>query len=216
MNELDISASSVKSLTASLSGTAFNQKEAWHKEWEKAQLQQSKQNELYKESNKSADLEGRSSGVDKLNMEQAIGFQETIPSGVKAAGIEFDTTTIKNVNKTNDVPHIKIDTSTAIKTSDLGVVQVKSFAVGNNSEKEAVLQRKNIENLAEKYTSKFNMQNLSLVINKNGIKIIFRDYRMSEEKINLIINEIKDELGKMNLPVSDTMVNGLNYNENNY
>jgi hypothetical protein len=67
--------------------------------------------------------------------------------------------------------------------------------------------------LQSAYRSQFMLQNLKLVPDGDGVRVIFRDYRLDARAIGNVIEKLKQDLKSLGITVYDIMVNGHNYED---
>lgn len=65
-----------------------------------------------------------------------------------------------------------------------------------------------LRNLQTAYRSQFMLQNLKLVPEGEGVRIIFRDYRLDEKSTGLLIDRLKQDLKSLGIDVRGVIVNG--------
>lgn len=69
------------------------------------------------------------------------------------------------------------------------------------------------EILTSKQMSNYQVKNLSVILSENGLKIIFRDYRATDNEISKVIFKIKENIKALKIPIESVLVNGHVYSD---
>jgi len=210
INQLQVSVVSKESSNDSM---AFSKKNAWKNEWEKAQLDNS-----------------TDKNSDNTKSEENIKFKNDDSKSVNHLEISSDNIKIDSsmIEKNADITDYSQSLGNAIPYNSVKQVAYSVFSnesinnlnvnmsfnalikAGVSIDKSAYASGV-IEKTEILFNNKFMLQNLNVVKNTEGVKILLRDYKLDDEQLNAIVNEIKTVLGEFGIDVNKAIVNGVVY-----
>ncbi|MCW8932941.1 MAG: hypothetical protein OQL19_22205 [Gammaproteobacteria bacterium] len=186
--------------------SSFNQKQGWLNELEKAQklisdsdkFSQSKKEAVEQEKNlNSVDIKDSSIVLKKSDFSRDITRTET----------HFISDSFASPNFMNSNESLRTHKQVLLQQSEL---MPNSNKMLNNElvQNKQILRKQNLENLMSRLSSEYKIQSLNFVLEKSGVKILFRDYRMENKDINKMIERIKKSISKLGVPITNVLVNG--------
>jgi len=188
----------------------FNKLNAWKNEWEKAQIKdvntENKKSEINISTPNKITLSdigltiNRATHLDIIDLPTRSVFRVVNQAGDKSQSL---------TSSSNGV-YSSVLQSTLIDQSELPGMQLAkpNLYTGNNLKfkgDEPPLLNK-IEYI---FGTKYKPQNLSLVINENGVKLLLRDYRLDRQNLDKIVSEISGYLNDYGFKIIETVINGI-------
>jgi hypothetical protein len=187
----------------------FNQKQAWLEELEKAQKLLHNDNSLLERNIRESVKKNNSNEVfvSELSGAEEIDFQNfEIYNRVKDSNADIKSST--------KIIHNPVE----IKSSVGSISEFEGSAHGfyfNNAIKNTSYQpdEKNmkLENMRTQFQTNYELQNINLIVGEKGVKIMLRDYRISDKDLTKIIFKIKETLTGIGLEIEKIVVNGSDF-----
>ncbi len=190
--------------------SSFNQKQAWLEELEKAQKILHSDNSVL-ESNIRQSVKKNNSNeviVSELCETEEIDFQNfEIDNRVKDSHAD-----IKSAIK---IIHNPVEIKSSIGSISVFEGCAHGFYFNDaikNTTYQADEKTMKLENMRTQFQTNYELQNINLIVGEKGIKIMLRDYRISDKDLTKIIFKIKETLTDIGLEIDKIVVNGSDFN----
>jgi len=72
-----------------------------------------------------------------------------------------------------------------------------------------------LEQLEGRYKAEFKPQNMKLIAEPAGVRVLFRDYRLDGRSLQRIVSRLRKDLKELGIPVSSIVINGKQVFDNN-
>jgi len=72
-----------------------------------------------------------------------------------------------------------------------------------------------LEQLESRYKAEFKPQNMKLIAEPAGVRVLFRDYRLDDRSLQRIVSRFRKDLKELGIPVSSIVINGKQVFDNN-
>jgi hypothetical protein len=212
MTDVDTVSFSNMQLVKHSEESGFNRRQAWLKELEKARDMAS----------------GFSAGSDRNQVAGPAG-EEGVDHGEKEALSSRNGMQANDVDESSPAlpvvdghsPHSR----QPLAESAARVPMVSAYGVGelslptpriqNGMHGARVQGHVQLDSVEMRLKSEFALQNIKLVPENGGVRLLIRDYRLDDRQVSRLVSQIKDYLKELGLPVYATVVNGRSQVENN-
>lgn len=187
------------------SGNVFGQKQTWYKEMEKARQllstgNQDKTPASFSDAESNADQESVPYSENKDARESSVkpvNASET-PSGVSSAPAA-------NLASGFVTPDSMLITNLPSGVNAGVMFRLLPSLTANN---QPGLTQPMLLDVERVIRSEIQPQNLQFINGSEGLRIYFRDYRLDDNEARKVIDKIKQLLAKLNIDISDIVVNG--------
>ena len=183
--------------------SSFSQKQAWYNEMDKArkQLVEDKQKQDLQSGISELNHQEHKDSVDSL---QSVDSNNGSIAASSAQPVNEFTAAVSGISAAAvlQIANVGAAAATAANATILNSLRIALLPSPQN-----ILQA-NLPRLESVMTNEMKLQNLQFLRNDDGVSVFFRDYRLDANELKKVVNRIKDALARLGIEVSEIIVNG--------